>query len=119
MTKFAKQIHESDNVATTVSDFAKGEEATVKFHGSETRYTCNQDVPFGHKIAIKDIAAGEQVVKYGEHIGSATQNIKVGDWVHTHNLKDDYLCLDKNGDPLPGQEEDNRSCSFHDGGSSR
>ncbi len=41
----------------------------------------------GHKLAITDINKGENVIKYGCVIGSATQNIKKGEWVHTHNMK--------------------------------
>ena len=103
MPKYAKKIKGSDNVVTAVSDLAAGEEVVVVFEGAEASYRCNQDVPFGHKIAIVEIPAGNKVVKYGETIGSAIEDIKVGDWVHVHNVKDDYLCLDKDGKPLPGQ----------------
>ncbi len=41
----------------------------------------------GHKIAIRDIKMGENIIKYGQPIGHATENIKKGDKVHTHNLK--------------------------------
>ena len=44
-------------------------------------------IPAGHKFALTDIAEGEYVIKYGEIIGKATQNIAKGDWVHTHNVK--------------------------------
>ncbi|WP_461211420.1 UxaA family hydrolase [Desulfocurvus sp. DL9XJH121] len=104
MIKYAKQINEKDNVVTAVSDCVAGDEVTVKFQGREARYTCNQDVPFGHKIAIAEIPTGGRLVKYGEEIGSASSAIKVGDWVHTHNVVDDYMCLDADGNPLPGQE---------------
>lgn len=40
----------------------------------------------GHKYAIRDIAAGENVIKYGNPIGHATKNIRKGEHVHTHNL---------------------------------
>ena len=103
MTKYAKQISEKDNVVTAVSDCVAGETLTVKFGGEEKGYACNQDVPFGHKIAIVEVAKGARLVKYGEEIGTASEDIKVGDWVHTHNVIDDYLCLDKDGKPLPGQ----------------
>ena len=104
MTKFAKLISENDNVITVVADCKAGDDVTVKFQGAEKIYTCNSDVPFGHKVAINDIKKGEPVVKYGETIGSAKSDIKIGDWVHIHNVQDDYLCLDKDGKPLPGQE---------------
>lgn len=45
------------------------------------------EIPAGHKYAIKEIKQGEYVIKYGEIIGRATCDIKVGDWVHTHNVK--------------------------------
>lgn len=103
--KYAKRISEKDNVVTAVADFNAGEDAAVTFQGKEEKYTCNQDIPFGHKIATIDIRQGEHLIKYGETIGSASRDIKPGDWVHIHNVKDDYKCLDKNGDPLPGQED--------------
>ncbi len=45
------------------------------------------DIPAGHKYALKDIPQGEYVIKYGEIIGRASQDIKAGEWVHTHNVK--------------------------------
>ena len=44
-------------------------------------------VPLGHKIAMRDIAAGEQIIKYGTAIGRATADIRAGEHVHVHNLK--------------------------------
>ena len=41
----------------------------------------------GHKYAVRDICEGENVIKYGQPIGHATENIKIGDHVHSHNLK--------------------------------
>lgn len=104
MAKRAKQIMEKDNVATLLVDCKAGEEVTVKLGGEVSTYQCNQDTPYGHKIAICDIESGGGIIKYGETIGSATQAIKKGDWVHVHNVRDDYLCLDKDGKPLPGQD---------------
>ena len=45
------------------------------------------DIPAGHKYALCDIKQGEYVLKYGEIIGKATQDIQAGEWVHTHNVK--------------------------------
>ena len=45
------------------------------------------DIPAGHKFALKDIKKGDFIIKYGEVIGRAKENIKKGDWVHTHNVK--------------------------------
>jgi altronate dehydratase small subunit len=100
MPKLGKLINDKDNVMTALADIKVGEEAKLRTKGKEITYQCNQNVPFGHKIAIEDIKKGDKIIKYGEPIGSATQDIKKGDWVHTHNLRDDYIVLDKDGKPL-------------------
>lgn len=48
-------------------------------------------VGLGHKIASRDISAGEKIIKYGVPIGSATTAIRAGETVHLHNMKSDYL----------------------------
>lgn len=101
--KVAKIIHDADNVATALVDIVAGEQVKSWSKGQELVYTCNQDVPFGHKIAIAEIRSGEKIVKYGHPIGSATQDIRTGDWVHVHNVRDDYRVLDKEGKALQGQ----------------
>ena len=45
------------------------------------------DVPIGHKIALKDLSAGDTAIKYGEDIGKIVGAIGKGEHVHTHNLK--------------------------------
>ena len=61
------KIHPADNVAVLLTD--------------------NTPVaPRGHKIALRNIAKGEPVVKYGFPIGRATQDIAEGEWVHSNNL---------------------------------
>ena len=102
--KVAKIIHDDDNVATALVDIVAGEQVKSWSKGQELVYTCNQDVPFGHKVAIAEIRSGEKIVKYGQPIGSATQDIRTGDWVHVHNLRDDYRVLDKEGKALQGQD---------------
>ena len=47
----------------------------------------NEKIPAGHKYALRPIACGEYVIKYGEIIGRATADIATGEWVHTHNVK--------------------------------
>ena len=46
-----------------------------------------EGIPAGHKVALRDIAAGEKVIKYGCPIGTAQSDIKAGEWIHSHNLK--------------------------------
>lgn len=47
-------------------------------------------VTLGHKVAARDIAKGEKVLKYGVPIGSATADIRTGEHVHVHNMQSDY-----------------------------
>ena len=54
---------------------------------SDFRVSTNQDVPIGHKVALSDLAEGQDVIKYGQVIGRLIAPVKTGDHVHTHNLK--------------------------------
>ncbi len=54
------------------------------------RITIESCINLGHKLAGTAIAVGEKVLKYGASIGSATQDIAIGDHVHIHNMKSDY-----------------------------
>jgi (2R)-sulfolactate sulfo-lyase subunit alpha len=54
---------------------------------SELSAVNNQDVPIGHKVALRDLAVGDTVIKYGQDIGRVVAPIAKGDHVHTHNLK--------------------------------
>ena len=71
-------IHPDDNVFVALRAIPAG---TV-FCG----VTALSDIPQGHKMALKAVSNGEQVVKYGFSIGHATAEIAPGDWVHTHNM---------------------------------
>ena len=51
----------------------------------------NNPLGLGHKIALKNIIQGEQIIKYGVPIGSALQDIKTGQHIHLHNMKSDYI----------------------------
>lgn len=77
------KIHENDNVAVALKPIAKG--TTLDVAG--TSVTTVEDIPQGHKFAVKPIAKGEAVIKYGFRIGNAQEDIAVGTWIHTHNLK--------------------------------
>ena len=82
MQDFIK-INKDDNVAVALKPIAKG--TTVNVAGTEV--TTIEDIPQGHKFAIKAIKNGDPVIKYGFRIGFAQADIPVGGWVHTHNLK--------------------------------
>ncbi len=77
------KINESDNVAVIlVDDARKGE----KFDIDGTEIELLQDTTRGHKVALRPIAEGELVVKYGFPIGHATKPIARGEWIHSHNM---------------------------------
>ena len=81
-------INENDNVATVVVEaLQKGDEVQTNGRITDLVVTANQDIAYGHKIALRDIKQGETVLKYGLSIGTATQDIKAGDHVHTHNVE--------------------------------
>jgi len=76
-------IHEKDNVAIALQALKKGDALTLPGGDSLSVQT---DIPFGHKLALMDIADGSAILKYGEAIGRAKGLIRRGEWVHTHNL---------------------------------
>jgi altronate hydrolase len=77
-------INPDDNVGVVLQDIARGDE--VRLAGGLVLKAA-QDVPYSHKVALRDIGAGEAIVKYGEEIGTAREHIPTGSWVHTHNLE--------------------------------
>jgi altronate dehydratase len=81
------RLSEQDNVAVATSNLAPGEELVV----GALRLVARDAIPFAHKVALRPIAAGEKVVKFGVPIGSATAAIEAGRHVHVHNIKSDYV----------------------------
>jgi len=79
-------LKDSDNVATALGELKKGDKVTIS-GGDDKVITINQDIPYGHKFAIRDIQNGEHIMKYGESIGGATSDIAEGDHVHIHNIE--------------------------------
>ena len=77
-------IYPRDNVAVALKTLTAGEKATAK--GIEG-FSVLEDIPASHKIALRDISAGEEIIKYGEIVAVSTRDIKKGQWVHTHNLE--------------------------------
>lgn len=80
-------MNSKDNIATTLEDITKGEDVKVEIKGDVKSIQINDDIPFGHKFSLVDINKGSDVVKYGEVIGMASEDIKKGDYVHVHNLE--------------------------------
>ncbi len=86
-----------DNVCAAAAPLAPGE--IVLFRGQPIRVA--DPIPTGHKMAVVPIAAGQWVRKYGAPIGTATCAIQPGQYVHTHNLRSDYLPTYTRGESGP------------------
>ena len=77
-------VNPRDNIAVAIKEIKEGE--TVTGIG-DLELQANEDIMRNHKVAIAEMAENEPVLKYGEKIGFASQPIRAGDWVHSHNLK--------------------------------
>jgi len=75
-----------DNVLLLAKGIAAGE--TLRLNGREV--VLQADLTLGHKIAARDIAAGETILKYAFPIGVATADIAAGAHVHVHNVRSNY-----------------------------
>ena len=77
MERDAIRIHPQDNVAVALRPLAEGEAVSVD--GQAVRI--QEEIPFGHKVALTDLADGAMVVKYGAQIGHTTQAVPSGAWL--------------------------------------
>jgi (2R)-sulfolactate sulfo-lyase subunit alpha len=84
-------LHDAhDTVAVVV---VEGVTAGMELNGwimddnKHIKMTARQDIPIGHKIALKDMTAGETVIKYGVDIGKVVAPMKAGEHAHVHNIK--------------------------------
>ena len=77
------KINPADSVVVYLQPTKKRETITV----DGKTVILNQDTPAGHKVLIKDVQEGEDIIKYGYPIGHAKQDLKAGDWVNENNLK--------------------------------
>lgn len=76
-----------DNVCTAIAPIPGG--TTLQISGNTV--LTRENIPLGFKIAGRNLATHESVIKYGVSIGSATRDIVLGELVHLHNMKSDYL----------------------------
>ena len=83
-------VNDRDNVITAVSNLKKGDDAIYTAGSDTARIKVIEDIPYGHKIAIAKIARGSFIVKYGETIGRAREDIEPGAWIHSHNTEETY-----------------------------
>jgi altronate dehydratase small subunit len=91
-------VKQGDNVATSLERLARGEQVSLAAGGEALEVRLAEDIAFGHKFAVRAIAAGEPIVKYAETIGLATRAIAPGEWVHVHNVES----VRARGDRAPG-----------------
>lgn len=84
-------VHEEgDSVGVVVVEGVRaGEELTgwIMEGDKEIRVRARNDIPIGHKLAIRDLKANDTVIKYGVDIGRSMAPIAVGEHAHVHNIK--------------------------------
>jgi hypothetical protein len=81
------RLSPQDNVLVVVKAITEGQELELE----GVKFISGKTIPFGHKVAARDLNIGEKIVKFGMPIGSTTTTISVGEHVHTHNLQSDYI----------------------------
>ncbi|MCL5257276.1 MAG: UxaA family hydrolase [Chloroflexi bacterium] len=89
MAQRAILMDAADNVATALADLPAGSVVEVFTRANHAGYIAHvtEDIPFGHKFALRSIEAGKPVIKYGCTIGTATADISTGQHVHVHNTR--------------------------------
>jgi altronate dehydratase small subunit len=91
MPQRAILLNVKDDVATAIVDLPAQEAVRVTLDDRAIELTLNEDIEFGHKFALRDIAQGEPILKYGLPIGNALSDIRAGDWVHVHNCRSEHF----------------------------
>lgn len=82
MKKYIR-ITPADNVIVAIDPLSAGDQVTTEAAG----ITVCEDIPAGHKVALVDFKAGDQIIKYGSPIGHARKAIQAGSWVNEKNIK--------------------------------
>lgn len=101
----AFQINLGDNVATALGALSRGP-VVILGDAAEKSVSALEDIPAGHKIALRDIVPGEDIVKYGVAIGAASKPIARGGWVHLHCMGSKYDEKSNRLDPLTGTSKE-------------
>lgn len=83
------QLDPSDNVVVILRDFDEGDTVVL----DRISVAVPRDLAMGHKLALRPIIGGEDVIKYGAPIGVAAGDIAVGDHVHLHNVTSRYTVI--------------------------
>jgi (2R)-sulfolactate sulfo-lyase subunit alpha len=84
-------LHDTkDTVAVVVVEGVKAGmtlDGWIMDEDKSTSVVARQDIPIGHKVALKNMAVGDTVVKYGIDMGKVVQPIQAGQHAHVHNIK--------------------------------
>jgi altronate dehydratase small subunit len=105
--KHCFQVDKSDNVSTLLDD-ADNEILEVLGAGQSAPLHVRGPLKMGHKVALRDIAVGAAIVKYGVPIGVATRDIVKGEWVHLQNCRSQVDLRSAAMDPHSGAATDTR-----------
>ncbi len=81
------KLNQRDSVVVALTPIPKQTQLTI----DQQTITTLEDIPQGHKIALSDLKAGDNVIKYGYPIGHVTTDVTAGQWLHTHNVKPIFL----------------------------
>lgn len=81
----AIRLNDDDNVAVALRNIRNGE--FISIQGLDEKIEVKKGIPYGHKVALKDIDADERVIKYGECMGITTEKILKGCHVHVSNVR--------------------------------
>jgi altronate dehydratase small subunit len=85
------RINPADNVATMLDDAnAAGGVANVLGGDGVISVELREPIALGHKVALRDIATGAPIIKFGVTIGRAFKDIRAGDWVHLQNCCSEF-----------------------------
>jgi (2R)-sulfolactate sulfo-lyase subunit alpha len=91
MTGFAPSFlahKDGDHVAVAVKDVGPGPAEVAYLDGTPgVTVEVRAEIPLGHKVALRDVAGGQDVIEYGVRTAIASAQIEVGDYVHIHNVR--------------------------------
>lgn len=76
----------ADNVATCIREINRGETVFYRMGQEIGEIVAGETIPYCHKVALSDLKKGDEIIKYGEVIGRACQDISAGCWVSHENI---------------------------------
>ena len=80
-------MDKSDNIGVIKQEIVKGQKIDIQSPDLQDHIEVKDDIPFGFKIALRDINQSEKIYKFGEAIGLASVPIAKGEMVHVHNVE--------------------------------